>query len=54
MPDSSPIWDLTDLYADIEDKAIANDLPGADLLQKSCQANGRAAWMRLMPRPSPV
>ena len=26
MPDSSPIWDLTDLYADIEDKAIANDL----------------------------
>ncbi len=26
MPDSSPIWDLTDLYADIEDKAIVNDL----------------------------
>ena len=26
MPDSSPIWDLTDLYADIKDKAIANDL----------------------------
>ena len=26
MPDSSPIWDLTDLYADIADSAIASDV----------------------------
>ena len=41
MPDSSPIWDLTDLYSNIADTAIA-----ADIAASSDAAKGLAdlAW----------
>ncbi|MGB2159834.1 MAG: oligoendopeptidase F, partial [Candidatus Puniceispirillaceae bacterium] len=40
MPDSSPIWDLTDLYSNIEDSAIAADLEASRASAKSLAA----AW----------
>ena len=41
MPDSSPIWDLTDLYSTIEDGAIAADIEASRKAAKSLAADWR-------------
>ena len=41
MPDSSPIWDLTDLYSTIEDTAIAADIAASRDAAKSLAADWR-------------
>ena len=41
MPDSSPIWDLTDLYSTIEDAAIATDIEASRKAAKSLAADWR-------------
>jgi len=41
MPDSSPIWDLTDLYSTIEDTAIAADIEASRDAAKSLAADWR-------------
>ena len=41
MPDSSPIWDLTDLYSTIEDAAITADIEASRKAAKSLAADWR-------------
>jgi len=41
MPDSSPIWDLTDLYSNIEDMAITADIQASRAAAKSLAADWR-------------
>ena len=41
MPDSSPSWDLTDLYNDIEDTAIAADIESSRAAAKSLAGDWR-------------
>ena len=61
MPDSSPIWDLTDLYSTIEDAAIAADIEASRDAAKSLAADWRgrlgegivSQFRRLRLRPPP-